>query len=691
MAEAKGRFLSNSAVRPSWLAGLVLACSAVLLAPLVDPLLTNRVFVYNDLSWFHLPVRLLYQEALLAGDTVLWTPSLFSGFYLHGEGQGGFFHPLHQLLYRALSLRVAFNLELVASYPLAFGGMYWLLRRLRCSPTASLFGAMLYTFSGFNLLHYQHVNMVAVLAHMPWLLAAADMLIVDRGTRSTLASAAIAIVVGSEILLGFPQAVWWNMLTLGLFAPFRAWETQRWRGLVRCLGAVGVGVMIGGIQLLPTLDLVRHSLRADVTREFALTYSLHPFNLLQLWSPYAFARGAYSAGSFMWFHEFGIYSGAVLPVALAWAWIRRSALPDRRALIVWATVVAVLAFILALGEYGGLATLLTYLPGVGSFRAPARYVFLMQFALVILAAVMMDDLLAIADGAREAPSSVSVVFWIPVALGVATLILLNGRMFPFGRRVFVTAADAAPGVLVCAVVSLLVFVAARRARWALVALIMLIMVTAADLAAWGLRFVYQEPPRRIGALWARVPRAPEAPADRYAAAPPGPTGPFQNMLILRGYRLTTGYVGLFPATAHPLESELTARLSGTRWRFDGEATRTPVEDSVARVRLLDEHGREATGIVRLTVDRPGRLVVDVDAPGRHVLALTERFHEGWSASIGGVNVPTLRVDHDFLGTTVDGGIQRVEFTFMPRSFTYGAVLSAVGTLLLIGMVLASRR
>src|SRR5690348_1869498 len=101
---------------------LIAVCSGALLVPLVLPLIASRVFVFNDLAWFHLPLRYLYQQAMRAGDTVLWTPSLFAGFYLHGEGQIGLFHPFHQLLYRVLPLPAAFNLELIANYPAAFAG-----------------------------------------------------------------------------------------------------------------------------------------------------------------------------------------------------------------------------------------------------------------------------------------------------------------------------------------------------------------------------------------------------------------------------------------------------------------------------------------------------------------------------------------------------------------------------------------
>ena len=222
-------------MRGASLSALILAASAGLLAPLCGPLLTGRVFVYNDLSWFHLPVRYLYQQALDAGDSVLWTPALFSGFYLHGEGQMGAFHPLHQLLYRLLPLGAAFNLEIIASYPAAFAGTFWLLRRLQFSRPASLFAAMLFAFSGFNLLHHHHINMVAIVAHLPWLLASADVLIVDDRRRArTLAFAAIAALLGSAFLLGFPQAVWWTLLALAAIGVYRARETQRWKLLPPC-------------------------------------------------------------------------------------------------------------------------------------------------------------------------------------------------------------------------------------------------------------------------------------------------------------------------------------------------------------------------------------------------------------------------------------------------------------------------
>jgi hypothetical protein len=113
-----------------------------------------------------------------------------------------------------------------------------------------------------------------------------------------------------------------------------------------------------------------------------------------------------------------------------------------------------------------------------------------------------------------------------------------------------------------------------------------------------------------------------------------------------------------------------------------------VEGGVERVRLLDERGDAASGRARMLVDRPGRLVVMVEAPGRRLLAFTERAHDGWSATIAGAPLRMERVEGDFLACVVDAGTHAVELRFMPRSFVYGAIVSGIGLVLLAAVSVA---
>jgi hypothetical protein len=697
--------------RPAALLAVTGLCSLALFAPLVWPLVTGRFFAYNDLGLFHLPMRAEYQEGLRSGRVLLWTPSIFAGYYVHGEGQSGMFHPLHLVLYRWLPLGIAFNLEFLASYVAAFAGMYWFGRRLRLSRAAGLFGAMLFAFSGFQLLHFLHINLVAVAAHIPWLAACLDVQISANEGRSRMwGLLGVAAVIASAVLVGFPQGVWWNLLAGSAFAAFRAVELGRVRRLVACAAAAAVGLMIGAIQLLPTLEMATDSQRAHYPRAFALTYSLHPYNVLQLWSPYIFENRVYSSTDYPWVHELAIYSGAVLVAALPWLWIRRRALEPHRAVMGFLAAFAAVAFVLALGRYGGLDVLLTYLPGIGSLRAPVRYIVLLQFPLATLAAIAFDDLATHATRDRHFSRHDLVLLCAPAALSLLTLGLVTTRVLPLRTLPLAPAADAALGTALVVAATCLILLAARRTPGALAALVVL---TALDLGLWGHRYIYRTPPETIAWQTGGIPPAPNDPGARYAA--PENWG---NRLLLQGYRMPTGYVGLYPSTVLSSLDIPFLQLSGTRWSFAPDLSVRPMPGAVARARLLrdvrvtgdvtrdirniDLQRTALTaqplpeltgtpGTARVVVDRPGDLVVETVAEGRQLLSISERFHGGWVTTAGGRPLRVARINGDFLACVVEAGSHRVELHFEPRSFTVGRLVSAAGlAALALGAVIMRR-
>jgi hypothetical protein len=679
--------------RPA-LEAVVIVCSLALLAPLVWPLLTGRIFATTDLGFFHLPMRAIYRDGLHAGYWPIWTPALFAGFYAHGEGQTGMFHPLHVVLYRTLPLGIAFNLEFLASYLGAFAGMYWLLRRLRLMRAAALFGAMLFAFSGFQLLHFLHMNLVAVAAHTPWLLASIDVAIAeDRPSRRAAGMIAIACVLASAVLIGFPQAVWWNLLAAAWFAPLRAFELRRGRRLVPCAFALLCGALMGAVQLLPTLDLMRHSVRAEFSRSFAFMYSLHPYNVLQLWSPYVFKGRVFGGGDYPWIHELGVYSGAILIVALPWLWIRRVALRPRATLVVGTAAFALVMFVLALGRYGYLDVPLTYLPGIGSLRAPVRYILLTQFALAILVAIVFEDL-ASRDGGHALDTRDVALISVPLILSVLTAALVSTHLVVSARMRLAPLTSAIGGTLIVAAVTGAVLLAAMGRRWALP---LLVLLTAADLGLSGLSYVYELPPQTVESQSAGAPPAED---PQWRVVSPEVWG---NRLLLKHYRLAVGYAGLFPTRTLPYKPF--QRLASVRDSFAPDSTIEFRPDAIARARLLadvkvtsqpaldiDTIDLQRTALVAeplpplaggagtasVATDRPGRIVVDTVAPGPKLLSISERFDEGWTATADGRPLRVLRINGDFLGCLVDGGAHRIELRFAPRSFSAGALVSAIG-------------
>lgn len=695
--------------RLSWTIG---ACSAALFLGLAWPIFFRLIFPVSDIGTFHVPMRYLYQQALHAGDSLLWTPSVFAGFYIHGEGQLGAFHPLHQLLYRVLPLDIAMNVQVLASYAWGFAGMYWLLRRLRLSPHGSLFGAMVFGFGGFQVLHYPHVNAVAVVAHLPWLLACLDLVIAGGPPGKRAAGyAGVAAVLASEILLGFPQGVWWSVLAAIPFACWRARESGRWRALQLCALAVLTGVLLGGAQLVPSIDAAMHSERGRQPRSFFLGYSLHPWNVSQLFSPYALAERVFSPAEPLEVHEQGIYPSAFLVIAPLWLWIRRRELTLRRTLIVGASCFAVLMFILALGRFGGVAILLTYLPGIGSLRAPARYIVLVQFVLAIFAAIAFDDLASLRNRQfRLRRMQLAQLAGVAIA-GIAMTLLLNTHVLPVrADMIFGPVGRAVVGNALIVSVTTALVLAARGVTWALP---LLVIITAVDLGLWGIRHIHRERPQPLAWFTGGIPPAPTGAPIRVVT----PLG-WGNTLLLKNYQLATGYVGLYPGTRISWEHGAAfPRLAGAQLQFDGNARITAVSGTVARARLLfdvrvtDDVAREVealdlertalldspvaplsgpAGTALVTRDRPGHLIVETSAPGRQLLSVSERFHDGWSVSEQGIALDPLRVNGDFLGVVLEAGTHRVEFRFTPASFRLGVIASAAGVLALVAGVIAVR-
>ena len=723
----------------SLLAGLLL------LIALAGPFFAGRVYTFDDLGAFHLPARAFYAEQLERGEPFDWMPSLYSGLYLTGEGQAGTYHPMHLLLYRLLPLRAAVAWEWLASYPLMLAGMFLLLRRKLDRRDAAMFGALLFTFSSFNLLHFVHPNAVAVVAHIPWLLWTLDIMLLDSGRRRvTLAQTGYALLTGSQLLIGYPQYVWFSLLAEAAFVAFIV-ARHRYDPLagcatcVHCDDCIGCehtpwarlaiaklcGVLIGWVQVLPTIDALTHSARRGADVAFAESGSLHPLNLLQLVAPYMLTDRVTGSNT----HELGLYAGAVPLVLIVWMIAHRRWLGQRAPLAVAAGGFGIFALLMATGRYAGLYRFQTWLPVIGSFRFPCRYLVLFQLAVAVLAAIGLTLLVREYLEARARRQRESTALMPPLRLHawweqyralwliviIATAVALIGLPFAGGRNVAAWP-QVVVGPLLIGTAALLVAVAAWGYRWAL---IVLILYTGCDLGVYGMTYGVYARTERIENYLARV-DPPPCRQSKVAAAPrrfnePGlRTG---NEVTLTGARRADGYAGLEPAVRVPLDSLAALRVASVEYIRNCTATKQidglvehgekwlRVPDSLPRARLVTQaypSDRPARALGRIDVkrvavvdtpidlpdgtpgetsllaDRPGYLRLDVQCPTRQLLVISERFAAGWRAVVDGEPRPVLRVNGDYLGCIVGPGQQIVELEFRPASLRLGRLVSLLG-------------
>jgi hypothetical protein len=707
------------------LALAILICGCVALGALFWPFAEGRLFLYYDLGNYHLPIRAFYSAALHNGFSPNWIPNLFSGFDLHGEGQAGIYHPLHWLAYRTFHLRSAFMMECLIAYPLAGIGMALFLRRLPLPNAAIAMGALLFALSGYTLLRLTHLNVTAILVHIPWLLWLIDCSVREaRPRRREWARLGIALLTGSQILLGYPGAVVLSGLVEGLYVLHLLRQGFAIAPLLWLVGAKLLGVLIGCIQLLPTFEAFTLSIRSEKSLEYRMKGSLHPWNLLQLLSPYLFSKRVYNPTIFPNPVEEAFYFGSIMPVAIAWLSVRRKQLETWQPLLLGLLVISLFAVVLSLGKYGGVAPILSSIPLLGQLRVPARFSFFLQFSMIIAATIAFADLAtARREDAQRMARQSRWLLAVPAASAVAT-----GIAFALGRLpalAYFGDSLAEPALAFSGVALALICVAlfARAARGDRLALVGIAAFAAADISYFSGSLWWTHPPQQYAEFPATIPRSPAVFPGRTAIGytvngVPDEDGNYtlytSNRFILHDARLVAGYVGLSPERQlFPFERNAMRLAAVTTMLVDGAFTPLPnplplfrlVSDAVVSTdaaSAIDEIDITKTAVVDRPVDlvggtpgeieaveyMPGSITLRTTTATRQLLVIAESFHPGWNLKIDGEEAPLLRAYGDFMGVAVEAGEHEARLVFDPGSLRNGmrVTLTALGGVLVFAIV-----
>jgi hypothetical protein len=205
------------------------------------------------------------------------------------------------------------------------------------------------------------------------------------GWRPTLRrAAAIATLFTLQLLAGHTQTAFISGVAVGVWT-LTIDNCQL--SIVNCLRrllplgvAVGVALLLAGIQLLPTLELTGLSARqGGLPVNEVLSFSWHPLLVSRSLLP------TYGQSLFSEYVAFLPLTGLVLAIIGAWGW--RQAPATRAALLL-----ALLGLFLALGLFNPLYWLLARLPGFDLFRVPARWLVLYALGAALLAGVGLERL-----------------------------------------------------------------------------------------------------------------------------------------------------------------------------------------------------------------------------------------------------------------------------------------------------------
>jgi hypothetical protein len=344
--------------------------------------LSNRILARGDIYLYFYPYWQAAASALRDGRLPLWNPYLFMGAPLIANSQVGFFYPLNWPLWLFLPIPAAATATIALHLIIAASGSYVLARRaLNLLPDAAVVVALLFGLGGYLTAQVEHLNQLQALAWLPWAL-------VVLGTPSDWSTgrsfarrlALLSAFLALQLAAGHSQTVFITGMALFLWWCGAALaQRNNWRQPLSSLGglvvASGLAASMVAVQLAPTLELASLSSRhGGLPLNEALSFSLHPLVVGRSLLP------GYGETLFTEYVSFLPLTALLLAVAALWRW--------RQDPMLWPpTLLLVVGFAFALGQFNPIYIGLAYLPGFNLFRAPGRWLALYALGASLLAGV----------------------------------------------------------------------------------------------------------------------------------------------------------------------------------------------------------------------------------------------------------------------------------------------------------------
>jgi hypothetical protein len=218
--------------------------------------------------------------------------------------QTAVFYPLHLLLTIFVTDDklpfVALTYLEIFHYFMAGVFSYYLARSFDLNKWASVLSGITFMFCGFMVIHAIHENMIIQYAYMPLIFMFYNKSLNTSKLNYILLT---GLFMGIVILCGHPQItlyIFFAFLLFGLYQIFFKIKENNYKinsFLFRFIAIAAVpfviGIMLGAIQLLPTMRLAELSIRAEMSYESSLEGFLNYYNLFTLFSPKFF--GSFNA------------------------------------------------------------------------------------------------------------------------------------------------------------------------------------------------------------------------------------------------------------------------------------------------------------------------------------------------------------------------------------------------------------
>ncbi len=320
-----------------------------------------------------------FGNSLREGHIQLWSSSYMAGFPVYLT-QIGLFNPTGLLLFRFFDYVLAYNWLIFLNF--LFGGlaMYWFIRNLKLSVSASILAGFVWALS-YNNIQYGSIPILSVpYAFIPLFFGV--ILKYSENNKKYLILGGFVAAYG--LIAGFITVVFFAFIAALAWALFLDWPRFFGKALRGYILISIIGIFLASFWLLPVLNYLPHTLRGEAVTSVFYDY-LKIGDALRFFYPFIQLPG-FGSISFLG-GVVNLYIG-FLPLILAligfFSWRK-----DKN-IIFWASLF-LFAFSMRLWFFP-IFQWIQFLPVFNRFRAPFHWYSLAFFALSILSAYGLDYL-----------------------------------------------------------------------------------------------------------------------------------------------------------------------------------------------------------------------------------------------------------------------------------------------------------
>jgi hypothetical protein len=701
--------------------------------------------ILSDVVSITYPWRKLAVDLMKSGILPLWNPYILSGSPLLANITSVPFYPLNIIYWLIPDFSKAWSIQIILQPLLAGIFMYIFLKNNNLSKLSSLFGSLVWGFSGFFMVWLEYNTIVHASLYFPLILYA-----IQKSFENKKYYLLLSLAISLSYYAGYPQITFYELLFAGLFVLF-VYPSRNIKNYFALIFYVLLGVGLSLPFLLPAYEATSQSVRQvdDIANQTNVKFIL-PEQVIAFVAPDYFGNPTYKN----YWLEGRSYENAIVFAGvpafllfLASFFINKK---DRSRVLYYSwlafLIAATLAFKNPISEYLGNSNLLLF-----SSSVMGRLAVILMFAMAVSSSFVLEEIVK--------RRFVMVKLLIPIGLTACLISLFAYLGFNSHNSIALRNLILPSAILV----GFLFLTAAliKLKKYTNLLLVGFILLEILDLYRFHDKynpftdpsflypkttltdFLSTQPPGRFESeLGPTMPPNMWMPYGLYSASGQDAVGSLRYNKFLEyinnGYFKTSNrymqianydsplfdFLGITHVAAVKWKNEkpdfegtVRNKLTNTKFQTVFEDGRSLVlkntkayprvftvdnyklakndsdfekllkSENLRKTVLLEETPKESFSKANVEINNikfeVNSTSMEVVSSGSAMIVLTQSYFPGWNAYIDSIRTNLYRADYNFMAVLVPGGSRKITVKYEPLSFKFGIIGGGVSALCLI--------